>query len=136
MMKKLLFMACLAMLTLSACDKEEPDGEWPPIILSENPLEVPAEGGTVKTSVRNYASLWLIGAYRDGKRLPVQMGDEEGTPDPYNIKSEYITAHSEGKNVTITVVPSEDGKAHVYHIEIEHGDSFGTITINQLAARN
>jgi hypothetical protein len=131
-MKKIILLACLSMLTLSACDISEPDGKWSPIKLTKNPLEVPAEGGTVKTSVKNYSSLWLIGLMRDGKRISVEGTNDQGQRDIFNIKSEYLSAHSEGQNVTITVAPSSDDMAHKYVIEVEYGDAFSTITVNQL----
>ena len=131
-MKRKLLLVCMAMLTLLFCDCDKDDGDWSPIKLTKNPLEVPAEGGTVQTSVKNYSSLWLIGLMRDGKRINIESANEQGQRDIFNIKSEYLTAHSEGQRVTITVAPSSDGQAHIYVIEVENGDAFSSITVNQL----
>ena len=131
-MKKILFMACLAMLALSACS--EKDGDWDPIKLTKNPLEVPAKGGTVQTSVKNYKGLWLLGVSRDGKALPTQLDPDAVVGDMYHLNSEYLTAHSDGQTVTVNVAPSEDGLAHKFVINVEYGDAFGSITVYQLSA--
>ncbi|MBQ7179873.1 MAG: hypothetical protein IJR87_01115 [Bacteroidaceae bacterium] len=131
-MKKMLFVACMLMIALAACDK--PDGDWDPIKFTKNPLEVPAQGGTVQTQVRNYSSLWLLGVSRDGKEIPVEMPIDEAMKmerDMFNLKTAYITVHSQGQTVTITVEPSLDGKAHQFLIHVEYGDAFAYLTVKQ-----
>ena len=127
-MKKMLFAACLVLMALAACDKEERDGDWSPIKFTKNPLEVPAEGGTVQTLVRNYPEVWLLSVWRDGERMPVEMPDEETEAhDMFRLKTKHITVLSEKQSVTVIVEPSGDGKPHKFDIEVEYGDAFSTL---------
>ena len=122
-MKKLLIMIVACITVLTACNRK--DGDWPPIKLSHSTLTVPLEGGTVQTMVINYSELWLIGLTRDSKRVVERVDDWR------ILESPYLTAKSEGQLVIITVAPSNDGKNHTYVIDVENGDAFSEITIEQ-----
>lgn len=141
-MKKKMLLAMLLFLPLlmSSCSKE--DGDWDPMkwktevkTSSDGYINVPPEGGTLTFWCVNYGSFWLCNVIEseDGKTDKTSF---EGTGNRDSIKSNWMTATSEGNKLTITVEPTTSDGNRFMELDVENGDIFDQFKIKQRGLKN
>ena len=65
---KILLGALMVLFVLAACDFVEKDGDWDPMVWTVDNSnektdiihEIPAEGGTISFTCKNYSAPWIV----------------------------------------------------------------------------
>ena len=121
------------------------DGRWPAILLDRPEVNLPSEGGTIVVSMLNYKSWWINGGYsaepdEEGVWQPVEdyiyATSSDGEQTTYDIlEGNWFHAVVPNKGlshqVRITVDQNYLAKPRHAIIEMEAGDAFTSIKVNQ-----
>lgn len=121
------------------------DGRWPAILLDRPEVNLPSEGGTIVVSMLNYKSWWINGGYsaepdEKGVWRPVEdyifATSSDGEQTTYDIlEGNWFHAVVPNKGlshqVRITVDQNYLAKPRHAVIEMDVGDAFTTIKVNQ-----
>ena len=124
---------------------DDRDGRWPAILLDRPEVNLPSEGGTIVVSMLNYKSWWINGGYsaepdEEGVWRPVEdyifatSSDGEQTTDDIlegNWFHAVVPKKGLSHQVRITVDQNYLAKPRHAVIEMDVGDAFTTIKVNQ-----
>lgn len=121
------------LLCFTNCIENKPDGDWDPIETDRSEAEIPATGGTVTVTSKNYSSWWIS-----------QVAEKTGNgPDHYieraenewhKIENEWckIEVPAEAKNqVRITLTANTTKENRELSISMTVGDAFTPVKIKQ-----
>lgn len=136
MKKKLLLVMVLALpLFMASCSKD--DGDWEPMkwkteakASSDGYIHMPPEGGTLVFWCVNYNSIWLCDM-TESVAGGTDKNTFRGTGKLDSIKSNWMTAKSEGNKLTITVEPTTSDGNRFMEMTVENGDAFDQFKIKQ-----
>ena len=122
------------------------DGGWPAIQLDRPEINLPSEGGTMVVSMLNYKSWWINGGYsaepdEEGVWRPIENyilatssdGEQACTYDILEGNWFHAMVPNKGQSNQVFITVDQNYLAKPRHaiIEMECGDVFTTIKINQ-----
>mgnify|MGYP006962967029 CR=1 FL=1 len=136
MKKKFVLVMLLALpLFMASCSKD--DGDWDRMkwktevkTSKDGYINVPPEGVTLTFWCVNYNSIWLCDI-TESVAGDTDKNTFRGTGNLYSIKSNWMTAKSEGNKLTITIEPTTSDGNRFMEMTVENGDAFDTFKIKQ-----
>ena len=142
-MRKLgiLFLS-VASILLAGCDKDEPDGLWPPIKLDKSSITFSAQGGQETVSMKNYSFWWINAGYEGMENINGEwVYNNVATPEcseEYNYDildggwyQAVVPNNGRSNQLVVTVQANSTGVERKATIAMEAGDAFTTIQISQ-----
>lgn len=143
-MKRILTIMA-AIICLCSCEETILDGAWDPMELDKTHVNFPSEGGQNTVSVLNYNSWWIAGGYDVAELVDNQWeysgyvyatssdGEGANTSDILEGSWYHVTVPNKGQSNTIiiTVDPLGDSKARQAMIEMQAGNTFARISLQQ-----
>ena len=139
MKKYIILFACIVILCITSCDKDEPliDGDWEAMKWN-NPTElvqqdriflIPAEGGSYTFECKNYYP-WMLGVI-EGK---VETGQYFFTDneDRHHLKGSWWEVSIDKKLVTVTLSPLDsETSMRDLSVSLTAGDIFDYLQFHQ-----
>lgn len=130
MKKIILFTFLISIIMFTSCEKS--DGLWDDCIkLSAKSVDFNANGGDF--TVTSKGTFWLLGTSKPYQAAPLfDVPVENRTTTPYQITGEWYTINRpQEKILTIHIDPNTTGKKRIIYVNLEMGDYFDNIRINQ-----
>lgn len=134
---KILLGALMVLTVLTACDFVEKDGDWDPMVWKiENSdektdviHEIPAEGGTIAFTCKNYSAPWITGAADEEKQYyPPLEHDNYRT-----IVTDWFKVDMVGNKLEVTFEANTTEKVRPLRLVVTAGDIFYTFGFKQNA---
>ena len=146
-MKKLkirqIIMAITATITLASCsDIVEPEGKWDPMIWKtevkatkqDGAYMVPATGGELTFSCKNYQHPWISDAkYAGGYQEPDVQDDEYHTINWKKLTLDWFKAEITDNLLKVTFEPNQEATEKPIKLTVTAGDIFYTFIFKQSA---
>ena len=130
-------------LLSTSCDKEEPDGKWPPIEFSQSEFVLGCEGGTIELDFDNYSLIWLcsfhclysdnagileINKWENQLEFEISMNIE-----PFYFNNEVFSMTITKKHIKMDITPNPSPTKRYLLFGMECMDAFGDILVVQEA---
>ena len=146
-MKKLkirqIIMAITATITLASCeDIVEPEGKWHPMIWKtevkatkqDGAYMVPATGGELTFSCKNYQHPWISDALYAGEYYnPDVQDDEYHTINWKKLALDWFKAEITDNQLKVTFEPNQEATEKPIKLTVTAGDIFYTFIFKQSA---
>ena len=148
-MKKLklwqIAVAMTAAITLASCGSDEHDdlvGDWDnmiwkteaPVTMKSDTYIVPATGGELTFSCKNYSDPWISNArYARKYYYPIAVDKEYDETDWYTISLDWFKAEITGNLLKVTFEPNQEAKERPIKLTVTAGDIFYTFYFKQSA---
>lgn len=147
-MSKFLFIPLFLCALMNACD-DVTDGGWDPMSLTDDCVNMNADGGTATISIKNYPSIWLNDIVTDttgysssqlSKSTAYYYHDTQKNnyTAPDSIIAPWVKAvvlKESPQRITITVAPNRSAVNRQARLDIEYGDAFAAVIIRQAGKR-
>ena len=134
---KILLGALMVLTVLAACDVIEKDGDWDPMVWTIDNSdektdiihEIPAEGGTISFTCKNYSSPWIVIAADEEKQyFPPRENDNYRI-----IVTDWFKADMVGNKLQVTFEANTTEKERPLRLLVTAGDIFYTFGFKQNA---
>ena len=134
---KILLGALMVLTVLAACDFVEKDGDWDPMVWTVDNSdektdivhEIPAEGGTISFTCKNYSSPWIVIAADEEKQyFPPRENDNYRI-----IVTDWFKVDMEGNKLQVTCKANTTEKERPLRLAVTAGDIFYTFGFKQNA---
>lgn len=134
---KILLGALMVLTVLAACDFVEKVGDWDPMIWTIDNSnektdivhEIPAEGGTISFTCKNYSSPWIVIAADEEKQyFPPRENDNYRI-----IVTDWFKADMVGNKLQVTFKANTTEKERPLRLLVTAGDIFYTFGFKQNA---
>lgn len=148
-MKKLklwqITVAMTAAITLTSCGSDEHDdlvGDWDnmiwkteaPVTMKSDTYIVPATGGELTFSCKNYSDPWISDVrYARKYYYPIAVDKEYDETDWYTISLDWFKAEITGNLLKVTFEPNQEAKEKPIKLTVTAGDIFYTFYFRQSA---
>lgn len=145
-MKKLkirqIVVAMTAVITLTSCNSDEYDGDWDDMIWKtevkapeqDGTYLVPATGGELTFSCKNYQHPWISEALYAGEYYnPDVQDDEHHTINRQKISLDWFKAEITGNLLKVTFAPNQATTERPIKLTVTAGDIFYTFYFKQSA---
>lgn len=145
-MKKLkirqIIMAMTAVITLTSCNSDEYDGDWDnmiwkteaPVTMKSDTYIVPATGGELTFSCKNYSDPWISNVrYARKYYYPIAVDKEYDETDWYTISLDWFKAEITGNLLKVTFAPNQATTERPIKLYVTAGDIFYPFTFKQSA---
>ena len=148
-MKKLrlwqIAVAMTAAITLTSCGRDEHDdlvGDWDnmiwkteaPVTMKSDTYIVPATGGELTFSCKNYSDPWISNVrYARKYYYPIAVDKEYDETDWYTISLDWFKAEITGNLLKVTFEPNQEAKEKPIKLTVTAGDIFYTFYFKQSA---
>ena len=134
---KILLGALMVLTVLAACDFVEKDGDWDPMVWTVDNSdektdiihEIPAEGGTISFTCKNYSAPWLEGA-ADGLRQYFPPREDNNY---HTIVTDWFKVEMVGNKLQVTFKANTTEKERPLRLLVTAGDIFYTFGFKQNA---
>jgi len=134
---KILLGALMVLTVLAACDFVEKDGDWDPMVWTVDNSdektdiihEIPAEGGTISFTCKNYSAPWIAGAADEERQY--EPPRDEG--NYRTIVTEWFKVDMEGNKLQVTFKANTTEKERPLRLLVTAGDIFYTFGFKQNA---
>ena len=133
-----ILLGALMVLTVrAACDFVEKDGDWDPMVWTVDNSdektdivhEIPAEGGTISFTCKNYSSPWIVIAADEEKQyFPPRENDNYRI-----IVTDWFKADMVGNKLQVTFKANTTEKERPLRLAVTAGDIFYTFGFKQNA---
>ena len=134
---KILLGALMVLFVLAACDFVEKVGDWDPMVWTVDNSnektdivhEIPAEGGTISFTCKNYSSPWIVIAADEEKQyFPPRENDNYRI-----IVTDWFKADMVGNKLQVTFKANTTEKERPLRLAVTAGDIFYTFGFKQNA---
>ena len=134
---KILLGALMVLTVLAACDFVEKVGDWDPMVWTVDNSdektdivhEIPAEGGTISFTCKNYSSPWIVIAADEEKQyFPPRENDNYRI-----IVTDWFKADMVGNKLQVTFKANTTEKERPLRLAVTAGDIFYTFGFKQNA---
>ena len=148
-MKKLrlwqITVAMTAAITLTSCDSDEHDdlvGDWDnmiwkteaPVTMKSDTYIVPATGGELTFSCKNYSDPWISNVrYARKYYYPIAVDKEYDETDWYTISLDWFKAEITGNLLKVTFAQNQATTERPIKLYVTAGDIFYPFTFKQSA---
>lgn len=148
-MKKLrlwqIAVAMTAAITLTSCDSDghvDLVGDWDnmiwkteaPVTMKSDTYIVPATGGELTFSCKNYSDPWISNVrYARKYYYPIAVDKEYDETDWYTISLDWFKAEITGNLLKVTFEPNQEAKEKPIKLTVTAGDIFYTFYFKQSA---
>ena len=145
-MKKLkirqIIMAITATITLTSCNSDEYDGDWDDMIWKtevkateqDGTYLVPATGGELTFSCKNYQHPWISEALYAGEYYnPNVQDDEHHTINRKKLSLDWFKAEIKDNLLKVTFEPNQEATEKPILLTVTAGDIFYTFYFRQSA---
>lgn len=148
-MKKLrlwqIAVAMTAAITLTSCGRDEHDdlvGDWDnmiwkteaPVTMKSDTYIVPATGGELTFSCKNYSDPWISDVrYARKYYYPIAVDKEYDETDWYTISLDWFKAEITGNLLKVTFEPNQEATEKPIKLTVTAGDIFYTFYFRQSA---
>ena len=138
-----IIMAMTAVITLASCsDIVEPDGDWDnmiwkteaPVTMKSDAYIVPATGGELTFSCKNYSDPWISNVrYARKYYYPIAVDKEYDETDWYTISLDWFKAEIKDNLLKVTFEPNQATTERPIKLTVTAGDIFYTFYFRQSA---
>lgn len=135
-MRKILVLACAALLVMAACsDNDDPTPmRWAGYASDSKVLvDMGAEGGTRTLTCTNYKNIWMLSAIETIGGDSVEYTTLDSLWDFQRITTSWADVRLAGSQVLVSVQPNRTGLRRTLQVGLEAGDVFDDIWIVQKA---
>ncbi len=148
-MKKLrlwqIAVAMTATIILASCGSDEHDdlvGDWDnmiwkteaPVTMKNDTYIVPATGGELTFSCKNYSDPWISNVrYARKYYYPIAVDKEYDETDWYTISLDWFKAEITGNLLKVTFEPNQEATERPIKLTVTAGDIFYTFYFKQSA---
>ena len=127
----------MVLTLLAACDFVEKDGDWDPMVWTVDNSdektdiihEIPAEGGTISFTCKNYSAPWLVGAADEEKQYSPPREDN----NYHTIVTDWFKVEMVGSKLHVTFEANTTEKERPLRLLVTAGDIFYTFGFKQNA---